>query len=244
MIALNLLKEYISRLEAARKEGKPYERVLLIVHENLRSLYEQAGFEWLGKSSVVHGALPWYEMRRVLGSRETETEIAPSESRQVPAGLWEALQRASSAPRPTAQPLTAFSDGALDLVEPHSGKPGVSINKFDLLCPRSNCGSIILKRGVGQWVERTSVQMEPGNLSKNPTLAALPFPPEKCHWWLITPSPMEFENIGFSRPVQQNTTGPKLKLLACAECDLGPLGWSEEGGSEFWLACARVGYKA
>ena len=36
--------------------------------------------------------------------------------------------------------------------------------------------------------------------------------------------------------------GKQLKLLACAECDLGPLGWSEESGSEFWLACARVGY--
>jgi len=34
----------------------------------------------------------------------------------------------------------------------------------------------------------------------------------------------------------------RLKLLACAECDLGPLGWSEEGGSEYWLACSRVRY--
>jgi hypothetical protein len=39
-------------------------------------------------------------------------------------------------------------------------------------------------------------------------------------------------------------TGKKLKLLACAECDLGPLGWSEEGGTEFWLTCSRVGYRA
>jgi hypothetical protein len=36
----------------------------------------------------------------------------------------------------------------------------------------------------------------------------------------------------------------RLKLLTCAECDLGPLGWCEEGGKEFWLACARVGYKS
>ena len=36
--------------------------------------------------------------------------------------------------------------------------------------------------------------------------------------------------------------GQQLKLLACAECDLGPLGWSEEGGSEYWLACSRVSY--
>ena len=41
-----------------------------------------------------------------------------------------------------------------------------------------------------------------------------------------------------------NYSGPKLKLLACAECDLGPLGWCEEGGKEFWLTCTRVGYLA
>lgn len=33
-----------------------------------------------------------------------------------------------------------------------------------------------------------------------------------------------------------------MKLLLCAECDLGPVGWCEEGGSEFYLACNRVGY--
>lgn len=34
----------------------------------------------------------------------------------------------------------------------------------------------------------------------------------------------------------------KLKFLICADCDLGPLGWAEEGGNEFWLACSRVKY--
>lgn len=36
-------------------------------------------------------------------------------------------------------------------------------------------------------------------------LPALPTPPETAQWWLITPSPMAFENIGFSRPVQDLT---------------------------------------
>lgn len=40
--------------------------MLLITHEELRTLYEKAGFVWLGKSAVVHGAKPWYEMRRDL----------------------------------------------------------------------------------------------------------------------------------------------------------------------------------
>ncbi len=36
----------------------------------------------------------------------------------------------------------------------------------------------------------------------HPDLPALPSPPEKIHWWLVTPSPMSFENIGVSNPTQ------------------------------------------
>lgn len=43
--------------------------------------------------------------------------------------------------------------------------------------------------------------MEPVG-TRSPDLAALPTPPETAQWWLITPSPMEFENVGFTRPVQ------------------------------------------
>ncbi|KAF9265626.1 hypothetical protein L218DRAFT_957226 [Marasmius fiardii PR-910] len=57
---------------------------------------------------------------------------------------------------------------------------------------------------------------------------------------------MQFENIGFSRTAEGlplSPSGKKMKLLTCAECDLGPLGWCEEGGTEFWLASTRVGYR-
>ncbi|KAF8844612.1 hypothetical protein BDN67DRAFT_664280 [Paxillus ammoniavirescens] len=51
---------------------------------------------------------------------------------------------------------------------------------------------------------------------------------------------MTFENIGFSRPVASmgdSSALPKLfTFLICADCDVGPLGWSEEDGKEFWLA--------
>jgi len=36
----------------------------------------------------------------------------------------------------------------------------------------------------------------------NSHLPSLPPPPETAQWWLIGPSPMEFENVGFTRPVQ------------------------------------------
>ena len=60
-IALSLLSHYIDGLKAHNamlaKEGRPpmYERATLISRENLVPLYVKAGFENLGKSTVVHG---------------------------------------------------------------------------------------------------------------------------------------------------------------------------------------------
>jgi hypothetical protein len=36
--------------------------------------------------------------------------------------------------------------------------------------------------------------------------------------------------------------GSRIKWLICADCDLGPLGWSYEGGSEAWIAADRLRY--
>lgn len=157
-IGLNLVKEYISRFQAAREAGLPYERILLITHENLRGFYEKGGFEWIGKSNVVHGSEPWYEMRKILGSDSAAAAAPQSEGQQIPAGVWEALQRRSSA-GPNSRLFLSFPSGILDLTQPHSEKLGVSVNKFDILCPRENCGSIILKQGIGEWVERASVRV-------------------------------------------------------------------------------------
>lgn len=237
-IALGLLKEYVARLERARQDGAQFERVLLITHEDMRSLYEKAGFEWLGRSAVVHGALPWYEMRKTLASPTASQQQQPQ---AIPAGLWEALQRSSTRKPPTAQLLGSYPGGINDVVEQSSSSSALT-NKVDLLCPRPGCGSIILKNGVASQVERESLQLEP--VSSQSALEPLPAPPATLKWWRITPNAMAFENIGFSKTILRESDGKKLKLLSCAECDLGPLGWCEEGGSEFWLASTRVGYRA
>ncbi|KDR70260.1 hypothetical protein GALMADRAFT_255154 [Galerina marginata CBS 339.88] len=244
-VGLALLKEYITRLERANVEGSArYERVLLIAHDDLRDFYEKAGFEWLGKSNVVHGSKPWFEMRRNLASPNEVVNPPPripEENQPIPPGVLEALTRKKDV-IPSSRLISDFPNTILDLLD-SDDQSGVSVNKYDLLCPRTSCGSIILKKGVGKWVERTSVQMEPSGYVQD-DLPPLPTPPETAQWWLITPSPMEFENIGFTRPVQPLVeSGKSLKLLTCAECDLGPLGWCEVGGSEFWLACSRVGYR-
>lgn len=80
-----------------------------------------------------------------------------------------------------------------------------------------------------------------------------PFPPAPLSsssqpYWYITTSPMGFENVGFSRTVPPSHTLPSnlpkgnLKYLICADCDLGPLGWTMEGSKEAWVGVERVGY--
>jgi len=238
------MKEYIARLEKGNSDGSwSYRRLLLITHDRLRRFYESVGFEWLGKSDVVHGSKPWYQMRRDLHSG-TDSESSPPQvhsQQQLPPGIMDALQCRRNIVR-SSRLLSDFPNGIPDLTKT-DGTEGVLVNKLDLLCPKADCGSVILKNGVAKWVEQSSIQLQPANYPIHPDLPPLPVPPETAQWWLITGSPMVFENIGFTHPVQPLTnSGQRLKLLACAECDLGPLGWSEEGGSEYWLACSRVSY--
>ncbi|KAI0691418.1 Mss4-like protein [Cytidiella melzeri] len=241
-IALGLLKDYISRLEKARQNGAPYIRILLITHENMRSLYEKAGFEWLGKSEVVHGPEPWYEMGKTLSTAPVPASQPPS----LPPGIWEALQRSSSRKAPVARLFAAFDNGVDDITKKEDN---LITNKADLLCPRGGCGSIILKNGVASLTERNSVQIDPPTVhSGSSMLPSLPPPGSPMKWWKITPNAMAFENIEVSRAVTLPAhtiadTKKRIKLLACAECELGPLGWHEEGGTEFWLAIDRVGYR-
>jgi predicted GNAT family N-acyltransferase len=116
-VGLHLLKEYISRQAASMNEaGEPYERILLITHEYLRHFYEEAGFEWLGKSSVVHGSRPWFEMRKILKSGSSgagsvaelpPAQVQPTESQQLPPGLLDMLQRPKSN-KPTSRLYASF----------------------------------------------------------------------------------------------------------------------------------------
>ncbi|KAA1477795.1 acyl-CoA N-acyltransferase [Dentipellis sp. KUC8613] len=245
-IATALLKEYLRRLDAANAPGAVrYARALLIVHEELTPLYERIGFELVGRSEVIHGSRPWYEMRWVVPSAASAAPAVAKEdhSQQIPAGLWEALTKSSSRTRPSGKMLSEeFTiEQTVEYEECSEEKEtGEARNKYDLLCPRPGCGSVILKKHVAKYVQRENVQMEPPDHT-NPLLKPLDAPPALGHWWLITPNAMAFENIGFSKPVTSDEK-PK-KLLACAECDLGPVGWCLQGSSEFWVSCERVRYR-
>jgi hypothetical protein len=153
-IAVALLHEYLRRLTAANavRAAPAYERVLLITHEELRPLYERAGFAWLGKSDVVHGSKPWFEMRWDAPA------TPPQQQQQIPAGLWDALQSSSSKKRPEGKQLSEFA--GVEGVALVDEKAGQTLNAFDLLCPRAGCGSVILKKGNATLEERESVQVD------------------------------------------------------------------------------------
>lgn len=66
-VGVELLREYARRLQFAAEDVlKNYEQMLLITHEELRPFYEAAGFEWIGKSDVVHGSRTWFAMQKTL----------------------------------------------------------------------------------------------------------------------------------------------------------------------------------
>ncbi|XP_060583192.1 uncharacterized protein LOC132739495 [Ruditapes philippinarum] len=59
-IALQMLKLFI---ENVKSEQANVTGILLICKSNLIPLYTKAGFELVGKSHVVHGKDPWYELK-------------------------------------------------------------------------------------------------------------------------------------------------------------------------------------
>ncbi|KAG8700461.1 hypothetical protein FRC09_005948 [Ceratobasidium sp. 395] len=238
-VAVKLLEEYIKRLE-----GMPnVARALLICKEELKPLYARAGFTEVGPSAVVHGKDPWYEFKKdIEHNSSTSATTQPSQ-----ASILAALQSQSSRPKRSQLPYTSFTSPSTDLTYTDPDQT-TQYNTHKLTCPREACGSLILSRGVGVWHDPTSTST---STPSHPDIfstpapdfpAPLPPPDQPSRWWLITPSQMQFENIGFSRAVGGEGG---IKYLSCAECDLGPLGWcAERGPTEFWVNAGRVGYRA
>ena len=165
----DLLREYLSRLRGRnqpteRSEANScYERVLLLSHAELRSFYEKAGFEYVGQSPVVLGSRPWFEMQLNLASTQpTGSEVSPGEVEPLlPQGLLDQLQlrHPTRGNKPPPRLLSSFPGGLPDVLVPSQQQDDPPTNKFDLVCPRAECRSVILNHGVGQLIERASVQV-------------------------------------------------------------------------------------
>lgn len=55
------------------------------------------------------------------------------------------------------------------------------------------------------------------------------------HFWLVEDMYL-FENMGFSKTVDN------IKYLACAECDVGPIGWHDLISKKNYLSIDRTSF--
>ncbi|BGP19617.1 hypothetical protein JCM10213_008319 [Rhodosporidiobolus nylandii] len=233
-VASGLLKEYLRRLREMSRDGN-VKGARLIAHEELIPLYQRAGFELLGKSEVVHGPREWFEMR---------VDFAP------PSAADTSSSTMAAAPAPPAEeddtnvrnpgkPLSRFPDGVQSLVDPSTG-----MNTADLYCPRPECRCLLLRKGVGKFVRSHPSDF---NLPALPRPISSPAPTQSASqgYWSI-PSPLSFENIGFSRNAAppsssasaSSSSAPppaNIKYLTCADCDHGPLGWHDTEGRDLGM---------
>jgi guanine nucleotide exchange factor len=147
-IATALIAEYQRRLV-----GGPYERALLIAHEDKVAFYEHIGFKSRGLSTISFAGVPWVELEWVVPvDKSTGSQDIPQ---TISSGVFEALQSQSASPRRQGRLLSSFPSGILDVSE----KDDTAANLYDLLCVNERCGSIILKRGVAILQERECIQV-------------------------------------------------------------------------------------
>ncbi|BEI85199.1 hypothetical protein CcaverHIS002_0506000 [Cutaneotrichosporon cavernicola] len=158
----------------------------------------------------------------------------------LPAGysqsdIMAALAAASQRPKP---PTSSFADHSKHDLTVSGSFDGVPINARRLVCPRDGCGCVIVGPKVASWEE-----CEGAILPHDAT----PFPPPgNTAYWRVDGGPYAFDNIGFSRNVDATLpagapgAGGKVKWLICAECDIGPIGWTTEGGQSSWVAADRL----
>lgn len=163
------------------------------------------------------------------------------------AAIFSALQSSSFRPKAVPSTVTAADIGELG--------PSGSKNARKIYCFRPECGSIILQKETAAVVDGVnsnvcSTMIAGASLTGNKLPLhdpASPFPAPSSTasvYWQVSDCPFAFDNIGFTRPdaAAAAKSDKPVKYLICAECDLGPLGWSYEGGSVAWLAMDRIRY--
>ena len=138
-----LLEEYIRRWT----DG-PYDGISLIAHEELIKFYVAAGFKLIGRSEVVHGSKPWFELRYSL-----QPHIPDAATQRRILEVLQEQSNQSGVHRPDKKLLSYFPGGPSELAEEGG------LNKLRLYCPRIACRSVILLTRTATLVERPSVMV-------------------------------------------------------------------------------------
>ncbi|GAA6010488.1 hypothetical protein JCM10207_001329 [Rhodosporidiobolus poonsookiae] len=235
-VALGLLEEYLTRLrDMSEKEGQ-VKGARLISHEELIPLYQKAGFELVGKSEVVHGPREWFELKVDFPSPSSSSSTSTSAALAAPAPE-PVDEDAGLTVRSPGAPFSRFAlaGGVEKLVDPETG-----LNAADLYCPRAECRCLLLRRGTGKLVRGHASDFELPALPRPISSPAVPASASAGYW--SVPSPLAFENIGFSRSTAPpSSTSPSsaaqqtIKYLTCADCDHGPLGWHDTEGRDLGM---------
>jgi hypothetical protein len=189
-VASAMLEEFIARQKASGK----YDRILLISHEELISLYSKAGFQLVGPSVVQHGSRPWFELVYDLRAQEVETKSP-------------------------GKPFSIFKrEELLDSDGKNKGK--LYCPRRQCRCLLLRAGKAILLQRSAEPVSLFTL-LSQGLKSKQfndpsakPTSSPPDFPPStdassSDFWSVQPPSALTFENISFTKSVGTR------KYLAC-----------------------------
>ncbi|CDZ96220.1 Guanine nucleotide exchange factor [Phaffia rhodozyma] len=166
-----------------------------------------------------------------------------------PEAISALLAASSSKARPGVRSFNQAGSSEESLVD-----PSTRTNLFAIYCPRDGCGCMLLRKGDAKWViGQAGLYDESGPFLPPPLLSSSSHTSQTAYWE-IDNSPFGFENAGFSRNIPDSIArseavqkalgsgAKKLKYLICADCDLGPLGWTLDGSKQAQLGVERVGY--
>ncbi|ORZ21164.1 Mss4-like protein [Absidia repens] len=112
-------------------------------------------------------------------------------------------------------------------------------NKADLLCPKSDCQCVILRKNTAVLVQRDGDKLSLPETSL-PTDALIDQDKDKdeIQFWCLADM-MDFDNVGFSKTIGT------VKYLSCADCDLGPIGYHDTASApkEYLVSIQRARYR-
>lgn len=98
-------------------------------------------------------------------------------------------------------------------------------NSMSLFCLHCNC--LILRPNIALFVK---IEKELPTIVRSEENNALEL---LSDFWLVSDM-FQFENMAFSKNVED------MKYLACAECDIGPIGWHNLIDQKCYIAVSRI----
>ncbi|PIA15077.1 Mss4-like protein [Coemansia reversa NRRL 1564] len=127
----------------------------------------------------------------------------------------------------------------------------VQTNPLTIGCPRAECRSTVIRPNIATLVWRQPPNTLPGFGQEQSVKPIVPIeisriinaePPreEKGSWFWCLKDMMAFENVGFSKLVDN------VKFLSCADCNLAPIGYhdtADKTNKEYLVAVDRVVYR-